>query len=134
MQAHQRPMAASVDGHERNLSVLIGAANGDSDSQRPDELDSLGVDLDEPEESAREALGAYALSAETSTILTVTLAIGGPTQSLSAPIERNQYGSWERTGPVTYTDSWAVPESTELSPDSPLVAFFDNEHVELMGG
>jgi hypothetical protein len=133
MEAHQHPMSASVASHEDNLIKLFAAANGDWEAPA-DELAALGVDCDEIEDSARDALTAYALDVKTSTILTVTLAIGGPTQYLSAPVERrSKYGTWERTGPVTYFDSWAVPEATELNPDSPLVAFFDNEHVELMG-
>jgi hypothetical protein len=134
MEAHQHPMSASVASHEQNLFLLFAAANGDAKKPMSAELDALGVDADNAEDSARDALTEYALAAETSTILTVTLSIGGPTQYLSAPVERrSKYGAWARTGPVTYFDSWAVPEATELNPDSPLVEFFDNEHVEMMG-
>lgn len=96
------------------------------------DLESLGVDAQDVEESARDALNSYALEASTSTVLTVTLAIGGPTQYLSATVERDQHGGWERTNSVTFFDSWAVPNETVLADDSPLVTFFDNEHVELM--
>lgn len=131
MEAHQHPMTASVDSHERNLSALYAAANGETTDAT--ELESLGVDSDDAEESARDALTGYALDADTSTILTVTLAINGPTQHLSAKVERTEHGGWERTGDVTYVDSWAVPTETVLADDSPLVTFFDNEHVEVMG-
>lgn len=132
MEAHQHPMTASVASHERNLSVLFAAANGDGETPA-DELDALGVDADNAEDSARDALIDYALSSDTTTVLTVTLAVGGPTQRLHATVERNRHGTWERISPVFFADSWAVPESTELNPDSRLVQFFDNEHVELMG-
>ncbi len=92
-------------------------------------LESAGVDVDDVLESAQQAIWEYALSAESRTVLDVTLAINGPTQWLSAPIERTQYGSWERVGPVEFLDSWAVPSETTLSDDTYLVTLFD-QHVE----
>jgi hypothetical protein len=92
-------------------------------------LESVGVDVDDVLESAQQAIWEYALSAESRTVLDVTLAINGPTQWLSAPIERNQYGSWERVGRVEFHDSWAVPNETSLSDDTYLVTLFD-QYVE----
>lgn len=133
MQAHEHAMATAVTSHENNLSALYAAANGDAGDMPTAELESLGVDTDDTEESARDALNSYALEASTSTVLTVTLAIGGPTQYLSATVERWVHGGWSRTNSVTFFDSWAVPNETVLADDSPLVTFFDNEHVELLG-
>jgi hypothetical protein len=93
------------------------------------ELESIGVDVDNLEESATEALDQYGLSLEAQTVLTLTLAVGGPTVYLSAPVERDRFGSWERVDSVTFFDSWAVPRETVLSGDTSLVAMFDR-HVE----
>jgi hypothetical protein len=133
MQAHEHAMAAAIMSHENNLTALYSAANGDADDTPATELEALGVDTEDTEESARDALDSYALGASTSTVLTVTLAVGGPTQYLSATVERGEHGGWERTTNVTFFDSWAVPNETVLADDSPLVTFFDNEHVELLG-
>jgi hypothetical protein len=133
MKAHEHSMASAVTSHENNLSALYGAADGDAGDAPATELEALGVDAGDTEESARDALDSYALGASTSTVLTVTLAVGGPTQYLSATVERGEHGGWERTTNVTFFDSWAVPNETVLSDDSPLVKFFDNEHVELLG-
>lgn len=132
MKSHEHAMATAVTSHENNLSALYAAANGDAGDTPAGDLESLGVDTDDTEESARDALNSYALEASTSTVLTVTLAVGGPTQYLSATVERGQHG-WERAGDVTFFDSWAVPNETVLTDDSSLVTFFDNEHVELLG-
>jgi hypothetical protein len=126
MEPHEHTMTSAVDAHEYNLSVLFRAAAGDADDAFG--LDMLGVDVDNAEDSAREALDAYDLEASTSTILTVTLAVGGPTQTMSAKVVKEQYG-WQRDSRVTFSDSWAVPSETELPDESPLVQLFD-ERVE----
>jgi len=89
------------------------------------ELESAGVDVDDVNDSATEAIDEYALSVDTRTVLTVTLAIGGPTVYMSADISRDQHGSWGRDSRVTFVDSWAVPSETGLSDDSYLVTLFD---------
>jgi hypothetical protein len=89
-----------------------------------DALDRLGVDVSNIRESAREAVDNYALEASVKRVFQLTLAVGGPTQWLSAPIERETYG-WTRCAPVTFHDSWAVPQETFLPDESPLVALID---------
>jgi hypothetical protein len=128
MDAHQHKMTTSVKSHEGNLRTLFAAANGDTTD--PDALDSLGVDVDDPEESARDAINSYALEATTKTVLTVTLAIGGPTQQLSATVERGKYG-WMLATTVVFFDSWAVPSEVQLPDDSPLVQLFI-EHLDTL--
>jgi hypothetical protein len=97
------------------------------------ELESVGVDVDDVNDSATEAIDEYALSVDTRTVLTVTLAIGGPTVYMSADVERDQYGTWTRDSRVTFVDSWAVPSETGLSDDSYLVTLFDR-YVETYDG
>jgi hypothetical protein len=134
MESHQHPMADSIARHEHNLTVLYDARSAE---YNPDveldveELDALGVDVDDIAESADGVIGNYALDASTTVTLTVTLAIGGPTQYLSAPIEKHDRGYWERVGPITYVDSWAVPSETTVSETTVsdvtnLAAFFDS--------
>jgi hypothetical protein len=88
-------------------------------------LESVGVDVDDVLESAQSAIDNYALEVSARTVLDVLLSYGGPTVRMSAPIERDQYGSWERTGTVEFVDSWAVPSETSLSDDSMLTTLFD---------
>lgn len=135
MESHQHPMADSIASHERNLSLLFDARSSGYESTHEldvdDELDALGVDVDDIADSADEAIGNYALEVSTTVTLTVTLAIGGPTQYLSAPIEKHERGYWERTGPITYVDSWAVPSETTVpettvSDVTNLAAYFDS--------
>lgn len=134
MESHQHLMADSIASHEHNLSVLFDARSSEFN---PDvgldvkELDALGVDVDNMVDSADDAINNYALEVSTTVTLTVTLAIGGPTQYLSAPIARDDRGYWERTGPITYVDSWAVPSETTVpettvSDVTNLAAFFDS--------
>jgi hypothetical protein len=136
MQSHEHAMQDSITSHERNLSLLIDARSvgiGADYELDSDELDSLGVDVDNMFESADDAISNYALEVSVERILTVTLAIGGPTQYLSAPIAQveGRSGAWERTGPITYHDSWAVPNETTVpettvSDVTNLAAFFDS--------
>jgi len=92
-------------------------------------LESVGVDVDDVLESSQQAIWNYALEVSSRTVLDVLLTYGGPTVRLSAPIERDQYGTFERTGPVVFSDSWAVPSETTLHDDTYLVTLFD-QYVE----
>lgn len=136
MQSHEHTMQDSIASHERNLSLLFDARSSEyNDEVQLDEqqLDALGVDVDNVFESADDAINNYALEVSVERIFTVTLAIGGPTQYLSAPIAQveGRSGSWERIGPITYVDSWAVPNETTVpettvSDVTNLAAFFDS--------
>lgn len=137
MKSHEHPMSASIASHEHNLSLLFDARSSEYDGTATDlptvELESLGVDLDDVADSADDAINNYALDVSVERILTVTLAIGGPTQYLSAPIAmaEGRSGTWERTGPITYFDSWAVPNlttvpETTVSDVTNLATFFDS--------
>lgn len=129
MDPHEYPMTTAVASHEGNLRALYALSGGDTDGIDPSEIEALGIGSENCEDQAREALDTYALDISTNILLTITLAVGGPTQLMSARIERDGNG-WERVGRVTYFDSWAQPHETELDDDSPLVMLFD-EHVEL---
>jgi len=125
MEAHEYPMSDAVTSRETDVMGMYYAADGKG---RPTNADELGIGVDDMEESAREAIGNYALSVESRVVLRVVLGIGGPTQYMEAPISRGAHG-WERDRAVTFVDSWACPDETVLNEESYLTRFFD-EHVE----
>jgi hypothetical protein len=126
MQDHETTMSEAFTSREVDVMGLYYAIDGKG---VPTNADELGIDVDDLEESARDALCSYALDVSTSTVLTVTLGVGGPTTYLSATIERVGHG-WERQTAVSFFHSWAVPNETTLPDDSSLVRMFD-EHVEV---
>lgn len=130
LQAHERHMSAVVASYEEDLQYLFSAADGElpGTDEGNDKLSMLGVDADDPGQSATDALNSYALSATITRTLTVSLALGGPTVLLSATVDGNEYGL-ERISSVTLFDSWAVPNETVLDDESALVRLFD-EYVE----
>lgn len=131
MEAHEHTMSDAVASRERDLDLLFLAAEGGlpGTDDGNESLSGLGVDPDNVDESAQEALYNYALEVSTSTVLTVTLAVGGPTQYMSAEIDRDTHGCWVRETPVTFFDSWAVPQETRLANDSAMTRLFD-QYVE----
>jgi hypothetical protein len=127
MEAHEYTLADSVNRRATGLGLLLAAVEGFEDKPTASMLNALeshGVDVDNMEESAQEALDNYALETSVQRVFRMILAVGGPTQWLSAPIERETYG-WTRCAPVTFHDSWAVPQETFLPDESPLVALID---------
>lgn len=132
MQSHEHPMSESIKSREEDLNLLFDVAGSDGWEGQEEELDALGVntvDTESLSEGAYMAISAYPLEVSTSTVLTVTLAVGGPTQYLTANVSPLRHGGYTREGAVSFFDSWAVPQETVLPESSPLVQLFDT-HAE----
>jgi hypothetical protein len=121
MQSHEHPMSEAIASREADVALLFAAANGEDVTANGPTLDSLGVDVENVEESAAEALDAYALSVETLRFVDVVLGVGGPTVYLRAQVDAEA----DRVGAVVLFDSWAVPQEVTLPDSSPLVDLFD---------
>lgn len=81
-------------------------------------------DLDDDEiEEAREDIDNYALEASIKYEFQVLLSYGGPTETLTAWVESDGNGGFERLSSITYEHSWGT--KVGVSNDSALARYFD---------